>query len=175
MPWRRSYDRERFRISRHSRNCAKASSTRSASIEKSRARRISATSALPASIPNAHSSCASATAPSAEKPAGLPLPAACSIRTRLSRRFPGIQITVPPTLVLATDIFDRFVADNDLLDFAMHCPDDEEIVERFVTARLPATLIRCAAGFPGENAVSAGGTLVEPAGGLAVPAILRRI
>ena len=62
-------------------------------------------------------------------------------RHRLARRFPEIRITVPPTLVLATDIFDRFLADNDLLDFAMHCPDDEEIEQRFVAARLPATLI----------------------------------
>ncbi len=60
---------------------------------------------------------------------------------RLSLRFPGIRIAVPPTLVLATDIFDRFIADNDLLDFAMHCLDDEEIVSRFVAARLPSTLI----------------------------------
>jgi CheY-like chemotaxis protein len=60
---------------------------------------------------------------------------------RLARRFPGIRIAVPPTLVLATDIFDRFIADNELLDFAMHCPDDEEIIQRFVSARLPATLI----------------------------------
>ena len=60
---------------------------------------------------------------------------------RLSRRFPGIRIAVPPTLVLATDIFDRFVSDNDLLDFAMHCPDDGEIVQRFLAARLPANLI----------------------------------
>ena len=48
----------------------------------------------------------------------LHLPVAFFIRKRLSGRFPGIQITVPPTLVLATDIFDRFIADNDLLDFA---------------------------------------------------------
>ncbi len=60
---------------------------------------------------------------------------------RLSRRFPGMQIAVPPTLVLATDIFDRFVSDNDLLDFAIHCQDDEEIVRQFVATHLPSTLI----------------------------------
>ena len=62
-------------------------------------------------------------------------------RKRLTRRFPEIRIAVPPTLVLATDIFDHFLADNDLLDFAMRCTDDEEIVRRFVAARLPAALI----------------------------------
>ncbi len=60
---------------------------------------------------------------------------------RLSGRFPGIQIAVPATLVLATDTFDRFVNDNELLDFAMRCSDDKEIESRFVAARLPATLI----------------------------------
>ena len=62
-------------------------------------------------------------------------------RNRLTRRFPEIRIAVPPTLVLATDIFDRFLADNDLLDFAMRCVDDEAIVGRFVVSRLPAALI----------------------------------
>jgi hypothetical protein len=60
---------------------------------------------------------------------------------RVARRFPGIRISVPPTLVLATDIFDRFVADNDLLDLAMHSSDDKEIERWFVAARLPSTLI----------------------------------
>ena len=70
-----------------------------------------------------------------------PLPGACCIRSVFPVAFPGIQITVPRTLVLATDIFDRFVTDNDLLDFAMHCKDEEEIVRQFLAARLPATLI----------------------------------
>ena len=59
----------------------------------------------------------------------------------LSRRFQGVRISVPPTLVLATDIFDRFIADNALLDFAIECADDEEIQSRFVSARLPSSLI----------------------------------
>ncbi len=62
-------------------------------------------------------------------------------QNRLGRRFHGVRIGVPPTLVLATDIFDRFLSDNDLLDFAMHSADDDEITRRFVVARLPSTLI----------------------------------
>jgi CheY-like chemotaxis protein len=62
-------------------------------------------------------------------------------RNRLTHRFANIRISVPPTLVLATDIFDRFVADNDLLEFAMNCADDEQIATRFVAARLPTDLI----------------------------------
>ena len=48
---------------------------------------------------------------------------------------------MPPTLVLATDTFDSFMAENGLHDFAISCNDDNEIVQRFLSARLPASLI----------------------------------
>ena len=57
-----------------------------------------------------------------------------------SRRFPGVQVTVPPALVLSTDVFDRFLAENNLLDFAIHCNDDAEIQRRFLAAPLPLIL-----------------------------------
>jgi len=59
---------------------------------------------------------------------------------RIARRFPGIQIAVPPTVVLATDVFDRFLSENNLLDFAIHCTEDSEIEQRFVAAPLPNSL-----------------------------------
>ena len=63
------------------------------------------------------------------------------LRTRrLARRFPGIRIAVPPAVVLATDIFDQFLAENNLQDFALHCDDDSEIQQRFLDAPLPVTL-----------------------------------
>jgi len=75
------------------------------------------------------------------KARGLAFARSLLYQKRLTRRFPAVQISVPPTLVLATDIFDRFIADNDLLDFAIQCTDDDEIEKRFLAARLPATLI----------------------------------
>ncbi len=57
---------------------------------------------------------------------------------RMRRRFAPIRIAVPPTLVLATDVFDRFVSENNLLDFAIHSSNDAEIDERFLAAPLPA-------------------------------------
>ena len=59
---------------------------------------------------------------------------------RITRRFPGIRIAVPPALVLATDTFDQFMAENNLLDFALQCEDDAEILQRFLTASLSAKL-----------------------------------
>lgn len=56
------------------------------------------------------------------------------------RRFPGVKVKVPPAVVLTTDIFDRFLAENNLLDFAIHCDEDAEIQRRFLAAPLPAQL-----------------------------------
>jgi CheY-like chemotaxis protein len=46
-------------------------------------------------------------------------------------------VSVPPAVVLATDVFDRFIDDNDLRNFAIHSSDDAEIEHRFLTARFP--------------------------------------
>jgi CheY-like chemotaxis protein len=54
--------------------------------------------------------------------------------------FPGVQITVPPCLVLATDIFDAFLDENDLRRFAMATEDDAEIRRRFAAATFPAEI-----------------------------------
>jgi len=61
-------------------------------------------------------------------------------KRRFSRRFPGVKISVPPALVLSTDVFDRFLAENNLLEFAINCNDDTEIQRRFLASPLPASL-----------------------------------
>ena len=63
------------------------------------------------------------------------------LRTRrISRRFPGVRIAVPPAVVLATDMFDQFLTENNLSDFALHCDDDREIQQRFLDSPLPVPL-----------------------------------
>src|SRR5208337_2962467 len=63
------------------------------------------------------------------------------LRTRrIARRFPGVRIAVPPAVVLATDVFDQFLSENNLSDFALHCDDDTEIQQRFLDAPLPTGL-----------------------------------
>ena len=47
---------------------------------------------------------------------------------------------MPPALVLATDAFDHFMTENNLLDFALQCEDDSEILQRFLAAPLSAEL-----------------------------------
>jgi CheY-like chemotaxis protein len=56
---------------------------------------------------------------------------------RVKQRFPGVRVGVPSAVVLATDTFDRFLADNDLLDFALATQDDDELMRRFLAAPLP--------------------------------------
>ena len=62
-------------------------------------------------------------------------------KSRITRRYPGIRISVPPAVVLATDLFDQFIVENNLLDFALHCEDDEEIQRKFLAAPLATALI----------------------------------
>ena len=63
------------------------------------------------------------------------------LRTRrISKRFPGVKISVPPAVVIATDMFDQFLAENNLSDFALHCDDDSEIQQRFLDSSLPVPL-----------------------------------
>jgi CheY-like chemotaxis protein len=63
------------------------------------------------------------------------------LRTRrITRRFPGVRIAVPPAVVLATDMFDQFLGENNLQDFALHCDDDTEVQRRFLNSPLPGSL-----------------------------------
>jgi hypothetical protein len=59
---------------------------------------------------------------------------------RLSRSFPDVRVTVPPAVVLATDVFDDFLRENDLADFALNCADDSEIERRFLEASFPSSI-----------------------------------
>jgi CheY-like chemotaxis protein len=61
-------------------------------------------------------------------------------KSRMTRRFPGVRISVPPAVVLATDVFDQFVVENNLLDFALHCEEDAEIQRKFLATPLSPSL-----------------------------------
>jgi CheY-like chemotaxis protein len=50
-------------------------------------------------------------------------------------RFDGIVIDVPPAVVLGTDVFDQFLEENDLRNFALSSTDDQEITRRFLEAK----------------------------------------
>jgi len=71
-------------------------------------------------------------------------------KRQFTRRFPNVHVAVPPTAVIATDAFDKFLAENNLLDFAIHATDDAEIQQRFLDANLPGSLVEDLRAFLGE-------------------------
>ncbi|MBN1632593.1 MAG: histidine kinase [Ignavibacteria bacterium] len=53
----------------------------------------------------------------------------------ISNKLPGIQIDVPPAVVIGTDIFDQFMEDNNLKNFALDCKDDHKLKMKFLEAK----------------------------------------
>ncbi len=69
----------------------------------------------------------------------------------IDRYFPGVRIAVPSSVVIATEVFDRFMEENDLTDLALRAETDDEVIEAFrkasfpdeIRADLSAFLARC--------------------------------
>jgi CheY-like chemotaxis protein len=55
----------------------------------------------------------------------------------ISDEFEGINISIPTSIILETDVFDSFLDDNDLGDFALETSDNSEILKKFLSASLP--------------------------------------
>jgi CheY-like chemotaxis protein len=62
--------------------------------------------------------------------------------SRIGAKFPDQRIFVPESVVLGTDIFDQFLEENDLEDFALTSESDDETVRRFLEAKFPAEPLR---------------------------------
>ncbi len=58
----------------------------------------------------------------------------------LSDKYPSVKISIPRTIVIATDYFDQFIIDNDLQYVIDSDISDEEILSEFVSSRLPEAL-----------------------------------
>jgi CheY-like chemotaxis protein len=52
-------------------------------------------------------------------------------------RFKGVRVSVPPSVVLSTDLFDQFIEANGLHDFAINASDDGALLRRFLEAEFP--------------------------------------
>ena len=62
-------------------------------------------------------------------------------RHPVCENFGGVEITIPRTVVLCTDIFDDFMEANNLYPIALSDRSDDEILRAFLQARLPYALI----------------------------------
>jgi hypothetical protein len=59
------------------------------------------------------------------------------IEANVQAHFPEVRIVVPSAVVLGTDIFDQFIEQNDLEDFAIGSNSDAKIERRFLTSHFP--------------------------------------
>lgn len=55
--------------------------------------------------------------------------------------FPGVSLSIPRTLVLTTEVFDDFIEQNDLQEFALSEARDLSIIGSFQRADLPPTVL----------------------------------
>lgn len=59
----------------------------------------------------------------------------------LADKYEGVKISIPRTVVIATDYFDQFILENDLQYVIDSDISDEEILSEFVSSRLPERLV----------------------------------
>ena len=62
-------------------------------------------------------------------------------RNPVCDNFQGVTINIPHTVVLCTDIFDDFMESNNLYPLALSDLPDEQILQAFLKAKLPARII----------------------------------
>ncbi len=86
-----------------------------------------------------------------------------------------MNISVPSAVVLGADVFDRFLDENGLRDFAIETDDDAAIRRRFHAAAFPEETAQDLDALLKARSLPARRALLEPAGGLAVPALRRRL
>ena len=60
---------------------------------------------------------------------------------KLYDKWDGVRVTIPRTLVLATDHFDRFIAENGLQYIQSEDMDDADILSEFTGSRLPDKVV----------------------------------
>ena len=60
---------------------------------------------------------------------------------KLADKYENVRISIPRTVVIATDYFDQFILENDLQYVIDADVSDEEILSEFVAARLPERLV----------------------------------
>jgi len=57
--------------------------------------------------------------------------------TRLGEKFDQVDIRIPHTFVICSDVFEEFIRENDLLKFAIEETNNNTIAKRFLKSQLP--------------------------------------
>lgn len=58
-------------------------------------------------------------------------------RHKLFNKYKDVNISIPRTVVLSTEVFDEFMEKHELIGFVADCNDDEEILNKFISKPLP--------------------------------------
>ena len=58
-------------------------------------------------------------------------------RNKLFKKYENVNISIPRTVVISTEVFDQFIEAHKLIRFAAQCNNDEEILKMFVSKELP--------------------------------------
>jgi hypothetical protein len=54
---------------------------------------------------------------------------------QIQNQFENVRVYIPSAVIVGTDVFDAFVDENDLREFALNATDDVEITKRFLDAK----------------------------------------
>lgn len=76
------------------------------------------------------------------KARGLGFVASLLSRFNLNEAIPEVDIFIPEAVVLATEIFDLFLENNNLREFALKCTDNEELFSRFEAGEFPEHIVK---------------------------------
>ncbi len=60
---------------------------------------------------------------------------------KLYNKFPGVQITVPTSIIVGTDVFDEFIRSNELLQVGLSDRPDDEIIAAFEKAKFSKDIL----------------------------------
>lgn len=58
-------------------------------------------------------------------------------RNKLRQKFKDVNISIPRTVVLSTEVFDEFIEKHQLIRFVGKCNNDEKILKKFISKPLP--------------------------------------
>ncbi len=58
-------------------------------------------------------------------------------RHRLFRKYDNVNISIPRTVVISTEVFDEFMEQHDLIRFVAKSNNDDEILNKFISKSLP--------------------------------------
>jgi len=58
----------------------------------------------------------------------------------LADKYEDIKVKVPRSFVICSDVFEKFIEDNDLYNFTAGTPDEERIAQKFMAGELPVAI-----------------------------------